>query len=176
MVLTQRTSLPTLEELEQEELPLSAAALKAGAFHYGKSCEPENNEFVLCRQELRDPRKCVSEGKAVTNCALSFFKKVKQSCFDEFQVYATCVDQSSSSFDLTLCRNTQHVFDQCMKDKLGIDRPPYDYFSKPFVHDSKRPKPKPEDPLVFANIPKRLDESQPRTDPKYGSRKLGFTI
>uniref|UniRef100_A0A8D8XI91 NADH dehydrogenase [ubiquinone] 1 alpha subcomplex subunit 8 n=2 Tax=Cacopsylla melanoneura TaxID=428564 RepID=A0A8D8XI91_9HEMI len=176
MVLTQNYSLPTYEELEQEEIPLSTAALKAGALHFGKSCEQVNNEFVLCRQELDDPRKCLKEGKDVTNCALSFFKKVKQSCFDEFQVYANCIDQSSGSFDITKCRNTQHVFDKCMSDKLGIQRPPYDYFSKPFVYDSVRPKPLPEEPLVFSGVPKKVDESEPKTPARYGGRVMDFTI
>lgn len=176
MVLTQEFSLPTYEELQQEEVPLSTAALKAGAFHFGKTCEYENNEFVLCKRELNDPRQCISEGKAVTNCALSFFRKVKESCFDEFQVYADCVDKSSGIFDITLCRNTQAIFDNCMKDKLGINRPPYDYFSKPFVHDSKRPKPEPEAPLVFHGVPKPLDENEPRTPAKYGNRNMEFTL
>ncbi|KAI5698856.1 NADH dehydrogenase [ubiquinone] 1 alpha subcomplex subunit 8 [Diaphorina citri] len=177
MVLTHNFSLPTYEELEQEEVPLSSAALKAGAFHFGKTCELENNEFVLCRQELNDPRKCITEGKAVTSCALSFFRKVKESCFDEFQVYANCVDKSSTNFDLTPCRNTQAVFDKCMNDKLGIDRPVYNYFLRPFVHDSNRPKPKPSDPLVFSGVPKKLDDNEPRTPAKYGGRNHGaFTV
>lgn len=33
---------------------------------------------MLCKGELKDPRKCIKEGKAVTNCALSFFRKVKK--------------------------------------------------------------------------------------------------
>lgn len=176
MVLTQGYSLPTYDDLEQEEVPLSTAALKAGAFHFAKSCELENNEFVLCRRELNDPRKCLAEGKVVTNCALNFFKKVKESCYDEFQVYANCVDKSSSCFDLTKCRRTQAVFDNCMKEKLGINRPPYDYFSKPFVHDSLRAKPEPEAPLVFHDVPKPLDDKEPRTPAKYGGRTLKFTV
>lgn len=50
---------------------------------------------MLCRQELDDPRKCVNEGKAVTNCALEFFRKVKKTCAEEFLQYANCLDKSS---------------------------------------------------------------------------------
>lgn len=53
---------------------------------------------MLCRQELDDPRKCIEEGKAVTNCALNFFRKVKTSCHEEFQQYANCLDKSSTDF------------------------------------------------------------------------------
>lgn len=50
---------------------------------------------MLCRDELNDPRKCLEEGKAVTNCALEFFRKVKKTCHDEFTQYANCLDKSS---------------------------------------------------------------------------------
>lgn len=56
---------------------------------------------MLCRQELGDPRKCITEGKAVTNCAMNFFRQLKLSCNSEFTQYATCVDKSSSDFNLT---------------------------------------------------------------------------
>lgn len=50
---------------------------------------------MLCKTELGDPRKCINEGKAVTNCALNFFRKVKKTCAAEFTQYATCLDKSS---------------------------------------------------------------------------------
>lgn len=51
---------------------------------------------MLCRKELEDPRACLNEGKAVTSCALDFFRKVKKSCADEFMQYAHCIDKSST--------------------------------------------------------------------------------
>jgi NADH dehydrogenase (ubiquinone) 1 alpha subcomplex subunit 8 len=39
-------SLPTDEELTTEEINLSSAALRAGAFHLGKYCEHQNNVSV----------------------------------------------------------------------------------------------------------------------------------
>lgn len=53
---------------------------------------------MLCRKELKDPRKCLAEGKAVTNCALDFFRKIKKSCAEEFMQYATCIDKSSTDY------------------------------------------------------------------------------
>lgn len=177
MVLKESLNLPTFEELQTEEIPLSTAALKAGAFHYGKVCEYDNNEYVLCKREFNDPRKCINEGKAVTSCTLSFFRKLKDSCFDEFQVYADCVDKSSQNFDLTKCRKTQAVYDKCVLDKMGIARPPPDYFSRPFIHDSKRPKPLPDPPLVFDGVPKKMvDPNAPRDPAKYSGRNMEFTI
>lgn len=43
MVITSEISLPTEEELTVQEINLSGAALRAGAFHLGKHCEKQNN-------------------------------------------------------------------------------------------------------------------------------------
>lgn len=51
---------------------------------------------MLCRQELGDPRMCIKEGKAVTNCALDFFSNIKKVCYGEFNQYVNCLDKSSS--------------------------------------------------------------------------------
>lgn len=56
---------------------------------------------MLCRKELGDPRFCLKEGKAVTSCALNFFRQVKKSCADEFMQYAECVDKSSTKAKLS---------------------------------------------------------------------------
>ena len=56
MVLTKDIWLPTDHELTVEEVPLGTPSLRAGAMHLGKYCEVQNNEFMLCRGETRDPR------------------------------------------------------------------------------------------------------------------------
>ena len=43
MVITSDTTLPTEAELTTQEIKLSGAALRAGAFHVGKYCENQNN-------------------------------------------------------------------------------------------------------------------------------------
>ena len=55
-------------------------------------------EFMLCRAEERDPRKCINEGKAVTGCSLDFFRGVKKSCAQEFTQFAHCLDKSSADY------------------------------------------------------------------------------
>lgn len=57
---------------------------------------------MLCRQELDDPRACIKEGKAVTSCAIEFFRKVKASCAEEFMQYANCLDKSSGTQQFSL--------------------------------------------------------------------------
>ena len=76
---------PSDEELTVEEVPLGSPYLRAGANHYGKYCEAQNNEFMLCRHETRNPQACLAEGKIVTACANEFFRKVKIASFFKYQ-------------------------------------------------------------------------------------------
>ena len=59
MVLTKDVWLPSEAELSVEEVPLGTPSLRAGAMHLGKICEAQNNEFMLCRNDIQDPRKCL---------------------------------------------------------------------------------------------------------------------
>ena len=77
--------------------------------------------FMDCRIENKDPRKCLKEGREVTQCAMSFFKKVKATCNEEFTNYWTCLDYNNQDF--TKCRKSQAAFDGCMLEKLKIERP-----------------------------------------------------
>lgn len=69
-------SLPSEEELIIEEVNLSGVVLRAASFYLGKRCENENNEFMLCRSERNDPRKCVTEGKIITKHSLGSWKRL----------------------------------------------------------------------------------------------------
>jgi len=146
MPFTKDHVFPTDEELTVEEVPLGAPYLKAGATYLGKYCEPQNNEFMLCRLETNDPSKCLADGRAVTNCTNEFFRKVKGSCAAEMTTYAMCLERSSKDMDLFLCRKTQAAFDACMKERLNMDRPHYAYHTMAKIHDTTRPKPVEERP------------------------------
>lgn len=56
------------------QVSVSSAVLKAAAHHYGSRCDKPNKEFMLCRWEEKDPRKCLEEGRKVNECALNFFR------------------------------------------------------------------------------------------------------
>lgn len=56
------------------QINVSSAVLKAAAHHYGSQCDKPNKEFMLCRWEEKDPRKCLEEGRKVNECALNFFR------------------------------------------------------------------------------------------------------
>ena len=56
-------------------------------------------EFLLCNEEEKDPRKCLKEGKDVTACGFEFFRKVKNSCLEEINQYANCIEQTSVRYE-----------------------------------------------------------------------------
>lgn len=66
------------------QVKVSSAVLKAAAHHYGAQCDKPNKEFMLCRWEEKDPRRCLEEGKLVNKCALDFFRYI-QALRDGFQ-------------------------------------------------------------------------------------------
>eukprot|EP00088_Acartia_fossae_P021558 TRINITY_DN2296_c0_g1_i1.p1 TRINITY_DN2296_c0_g1~~TRINITY_DN2296_c0_g1_i1.p1 ORF type:complete len:184 (+),score=59.78 TRINITY_DN2296_c0_g1_i1:43-594(+) len=155
MVLTMDVHLPTEEELTVEEVPLATPGLKAAAFHLGKACEVQNNEFMLCRAETGDPRACLKEGKEVTSCSMNFFRAVKKSCYAEFNSYSNCLERSSNFFEYSKCRKTQAALDKCVLDNMNIERPHIGYFCLPRIHETDRPKPE-EQPPAWMNSDKAV--------------------
>lgn len=59
------------------------------------------------------------------------------------------------------CRKTQTVFDKCMKDNLGLDRPAYDYFTRVHVHKTERPRPPVEGPTVYRDATPGIPKDRP---------------
>ncbi|CAK1583712.1 unnamed protein product [Parnassius mnemosyne] len=178
MVVTEDVDLPSCSELTVPEVNLSTATLMSAGPYFGKDCEAINNEFMLCRYELDDPRACVNLGKKVTSCTMKFFKKVKENCLEEFNQYVNCVDKSSGNFSFSKCRTTQTVFDGCMKDKLNMERPDFGYFTRPRVHCS--PSPAPESPPCpcyqkFPDATPSLPDWKPRPPARFGSRFYWMT-
>jgi NADH dehydrogenase (ubiquinone) 1 alpha subcomplex subunit 8 len=170
MVFTNADWLPTYDELTVPEIELSSAPLRAAAHHFGKYCDEQSKEFMLCYQEEKDPRKCVNEGKEVTRCGLEFFKKVKVHCAEEFTEYWKCIDRSGHDMNFKPCRATQKIFDGCILDKLGQERPGPGYFSKARVHHTKRPEPS-KDIILPEAIPET--PTWDRKDPAPPSTRLG---
>ncbi|PVD36028.1 hypothetical protein C0Q70_02998 [Pomacea canaliculata] len=146
--------LPSYEELTVPELQVTSSVLRAGAHHFGKYCDEQSKEFMLCLQEEKDPRKCIAEGKEVTRCGLEFFGKVKQNCYSEFTKYFECIDHSDRQMSLKHCRTSQALFDNCMKEKLGQDRPDLGYFASRRIHHTERPKPQ----LAPHPLPERIPD------------------
>ncbi|XP_059116153.1 NADH dehydrogenase [ubiquinone] 1 alpha subcomplex subunit 8 [Peromyscus eremicus] len=165
--------LPTLEELKVEEVKVSSAVLKAAAHHYGAQCDKANKEFMLCRWEEKDPRRCLQEGKLVNSCALDFFRKVKRHCAEPFTEYWTCLDYSNLQM-FRHCRKQQAKFDKCVLDNLGWVRPDLGELSK--VTKVKTERPLPENPYHSRERPEPNPVIEGELKPaKHGSRFFFWT-
>ncbi|XP_047351763.1 NADH dehydrogenase [ubiquinone] 1 alpha subcomplex subunit 8 [Vespa velutina] len=169
MVVTEKVKFPDDSELTVQEINVTYPVLQAASFYVGKKCEWQSNEFMLCREEEKDARRCINEGKALTACALDFFKQLKKHCREDFEQYVTCLEKSSGTIELSKCRKTQAVVDKCVLDNLKIERPPFGYFCETKVHDSSRPRPKPDIPEFPDALPP-LPKEKPEIPGKFGSR------
>uniref|UniRef100_UPI002540D44A NADH dehydrogenase [ubiquinone] 1 alpha subcomplex subunit 8 n=1 Tax=Euleptes europaea TaxID=460621 RepID=UPI002540D44A len=162
--------VPSREELEVPQVKVSSAVLKAAAHHYGSQCDKPNKEFMLCRWEEKDPRKCLNEGKEVNKCALEFFRKIKLTCAEPFTQYWTCIDYTNL-LDLSRCRKQQKVFDDCVLESLGWVRPDLGQLSK--VTKVKTDRPLPENPYHSRPRPPPNPPVEGELKPAlYGSRLL----
>ena len=146
MVLTDDIHLPDDDELNHKEIPVNTYLMRASAMHLGKYCDNQCKEYMLCRKEERDPRKCLPYGQDVTECGIDFYKKVKKTCRGELEWYSTCLEFTGQETSYHRCRNEQAIYDTCM-DQNGFERAPFGHFLKIRVHDSERPKPKPFTPI-----------------------------
>ena len=114
------------EDLETDEVNVSVAPLQAGAFHYQIYCKQLTEKFINCRYWKKDPRKCLDEGKELTDCGSRFFKQVKENCDESFVKFFECLDNNNMEY--TYCKRQRIVFSKCMEDVVRID---YDYKSLP---------------------------------------------
>lgn len=62
------------------------------------------------------------------------------------------------------------MYDKCVYDKLGVERPDPGYFCEIKVHDSARPKPKDEGPAIYPDATPAIPDDYPRTRANYGTR------
>ncbi|CAF4208433.1 unnamed protein product [Rotaria socialis] len=163
MSFTNDLKLPTYEELECPVVNISSPALRAGSFHLAKYCDSQFKEFMLCRQEEQDPRKCVKEGKEVSLCSIDFFRQVRDTCNDTFTTFWTCLDNSQDGeMSFNYCKAEQKAFELCAKNKMNLERPEPGYFSMVRMHDSKRPVP--SDPFRIGSLerhPPKLEVPDP---------------
>ncbi|XP_014474865.1 PREDICTED: NADH dehydrogenase [ubiquinone] 1 alpha subcomplex subunit 8 [Dinoponera quadriceps] len=169
MAATAKTVLPEESELTVQEINVTWPVLHTASVYIGKACEWYNNDYMLCRMEEADPRRCLNEGKAVTACALDILKKMKKHCLEDFNAYMTCLERSSGTLELSLCRKTQAALDQCVLNNLNIERPPYGYFCEAKIHHTSRPRPEiPQ--TTFPDPVPGIPPDQPREKGKYHNR------
>lgn len=141
MTLTDDIYLPTPEEIKHKDIPLTHNYFLSSAMWLGKYCDNQSKEFMLCRKEEQDPRKCLEYGRQLTDCGMEFFRFVKHNCREELEWYTKCLDWTGPEPSYRRCRHEQALFDGCMADN-GMERAHFGYFQMMRVHHSDRPRPK----------------------------------
>ncbi|KAJ8035676.1 NADH dehydrogenase [ubiquinone] 1 alpha subcomplex subunit 8 [Holothuria leucospilota] len=164
-----KIELPPEEEYSFPEVPLTSASLISAGHHLGRQCDKANKEFMLCKAEEEDPRKCLREGKEVSRCAFAFFNQIRENCAESFTEYWTCVD--NSQHDLYKCRKQQGVFDKCAFDKLGWVRPEMGDLNQVTVVKTERPK-----PVLDADVPTPEKSPKPQIPEDLKAPRLGSKV
>lgn len=152
MPIPDHVELPSDEELNVEEIPVTFNYLLSSAMWMGRYCDNQQKEFMLCKVEEKDPRKCLKYGRELTECGMDFLRKVKQTCREELEWYTKCLDYTGKEAHFRFCRHPQALFDGCMADS-GFERGRFGHFQLLRVHDSERPKPKPFVPVFEDSVP-----------------------
>ncbi|XP_065178570.1 NADH dehydrogenase [ubiquinone] 1 alpha subcomplex subunit 8-like [Sycon ciliatum] len=107
--------------LEYEELPVSSAPLMSAAQFIGVECRSQSQDFLICKRDKQDPRMCLNEGKAVSDCARAFLLKVRDHCRKEFRQHWSCLD--NRNLDHEHCLKHQPALDKCILEHTGLERP-----------------------------------------------------
>ncbi|UZJ51596.1 hypothetical protein CBS101457_000916 [Exobasidium rhododendri] len=128
-----------------EEVGTTSAPLKSASFFLGEHCAKYNEDFMLCKNESRDPAHCLKEGRRVTRCAQDLIKKMSESCGKEWEDHWQCLERHNQEF--YLCRKPERTLNQCVFDKLKLAKKipgspegqtPIHEVKKPFVKGSQR--------------------------------------
>jgi NADH dehydrogenase (ubiquinone) 1 alpha subcomplex subunit 8 len=82
-----------------QEVGVSSAPLKSASFFVGEHCQKYNEDFMLCKNENRDPAHCLLEGRRVTRCAQDLFKKLNESCAQEWEAHWRCLEMHNQEFN-----------------------------------------------------------------------------
>jgi len=107
------------------------------------------------------------------SCGLEFYRKVKKNCRNELEKLAKCMEWTDYDLKFWYCRKEQGYYDECMTEKMGLERPPFGYFTQVRVHETSRPHPKPTAP-EFTDPTIGLPEDFPRQKPIHGWRHWWF--
>ncbi|KAJ2723169.1 ndufa8, NADH-ubiquinone oxidoreductase complex I 19kd subunit [Coemansia sp. Benny D115] len=117
-----------------DEVGMTGAPLKSASFFMGSLCKEYNEDFMLCKNESRDPKHCLKEGRKVTRCAISALQKIESKCLEEFRAHWQCLDVKNQEFGK--CRDQEKVFNQCLFKAFGWKKSiPGAPENKPQIHE-----------------------------------------
>ncbi|KDQ15430.1 hypothetical protein BOTBODRAFT_108794 [Botryobasidium botryosum FD-172 SS1] len=120
------------------ELGVTSAPLKSAAFFIGAYCKEYNEDFMLCKQENRNPAHCLKEGRRVTRCATDLIEKMRANCAEQFEKHWQCLELNNQEY--YPCRKPERVLNKCMFDKLGLTKTiPGSPAGQKQVHEVEKP-------------------------------------
>ncbi|KAI8805825.1 hypothetical protein BJ742DRAFT_819257, partial [Cladochytrium replicatum] len=102
------------------EVGISSAPMESMAFHFASYCAPYSDDFMRCKDESRDPRHCLAEGRKVTRCAMDLIRRLKDNCDKEWEKHWQCLDKKNHHY--WECRKEETVFNDCVFKSLGITK------------------------------------------------------
>ncbi|KAI9501105.1 ndufa8, NADH-ubiquinone oxidoreductase complex I 19kd subunit [Coemansia spiralis] len=100
-----------------DEVGSTGAPLKSASFFIGSVCQEYNEDFMLCKDESRDPKHCLREGRKVTRCAMDALQKIQSKCQREFQMHWQCLDIKNQEFGR--CREPEKAYNECLFSAFG---------------------------------------------------------
>mmetsp|Transcript_10358 Transcript_10358/g.34539 ORF Transcript_10358/g.34539 Transcript_10358/m.34539 type:complete len:112 (+) Transcript_10358:42-377(+) len=80
--------------------------------HIEESCKSVNKFFMQCKQDDRNPRSCLNQGKEVIDCVNRVVRSVDAKCPAQLTAYARCMDKNHCHFEK--CREEQAALESCM--------------------------------------------------------------
>ncbi|KAJ1940524.1 ndufa8, NADH-ubiquinone oxidoreductase complex I 19kd subunit [Linderina macrospora] len=117
-----------------DEVGSTGAPLKSASFFIGSVCQEYNEDFMLCKNEDRDPKHCLAEGRKVTRCAIDVLEKIQANCATEFRAHWQCLDNKNQSFNK--CRAPEKEYNACLFKALGWKKNiPDAPANKPQIHE-----------------------------------------
>jgi len=92
-------------------VPVKSWGLWAAAHVLGVYCEDENNAFIDCKIQNKDPYHCRQQSITVTKCAKKMFDEVYSTCGESFDKYAFCIRKTQASNPLVKGRYFDYLIE-----------------------------------------------------------------
>lgn len=74
--------------------PVSLCLLSLQALLIDRRADP-TEDFMLCKNEDRNPEHCLAEGRKVTRCAQAVISKLRENCLQEFDNHWKCLENNN---------------------------------------------------------------------------------
>lgn len=95
--------------------------LVAGAKYTSYMCAAEELDFLECKAKDENPRACVPENVALTECAHAALDKISRQCASEFDEVVDCLESPSVHGELSACRQSERDLRVCVQARFGVD-------------------------------------------------------